>query len=176
MNTKQYDGFSDSFRDSNHERDGRRTPRDLDEGGAPADGSSLESRDEFNDPNGDDHDARSEAPAAPRREARDRHDEQPTTGADEKKSSTTAGLWIALILGALLLILLLVFVVQNNTSAAFEYFQWSFNLPLGVAMLGAAVAGALIMALVGSVRIMQLSWQLRKYRKQHEKMQKTLRR
>lgn len=67
-----------------------------------------------------------------------------------------AGAWIGLIVGALILILLLVFIVQNNTSTEFSILFWDFSLPLGVAMLFAAVAGALIMALAGGARILQL--------------------
>ncbi|MGP9694634.1 LapA family protein [Brachybacterium sp. AOP25-B2-12] len=84
-----------------------------------------------------------------------------------RRSSATAATWVALILGAIVLILLLIFVIQNNTKASFTYFAATFDLPLGVAMLLAAIAGALVMALVGSVRIIQLSWRLRRMRK-HE--------
>jgi len=51
---------------------------------------------------------------------------------------------------------LLVFIVQNNSSTRFSIFFWDFTLPLGVSMLFAAIAGALIMALVGGARILQL--------------------
>jgi len=68
----------------------------------------------------------------------------------------TAQTWIGLVLGALILIVLLVFVLQNNVSTEFSIFFWDFHLPLGVSMLFAAIAGALIMALVGGARILQL--------------------
>ena len=97
-------------------------------------------------------------------------EEVPTAGGGK-----TAGVWIALILGAIVLVMLLIFVIQNNTPAAFVYFATEFQLPLGVAMLLAAIAGALVMALVGSVRMMQMSWTIRKLRKQQEKVQRTLR-
>ena len=87
----------------------------------------------------------------------------------------TAGLWISLILGAIVLVLLLIFVIQNSQSASFEYFSATFDLPLGVAMLLAAIAGALVMALVGSVRMFQMSWTIRKMRKQQEKIQRAVR-
>ena len=87
----------------------------------------------------------------------------------------TATTWIALILGAIVLVLLLIFVIQNNVSARFQYFGAEFDLPLGVAMLLAAIAGALVMALVGSVRMIQMGWTIRKLRKQQEKVQRTLR-
>ena len=105
--------------------------------------------------------------AAARREAA-------ATEVDEKKGGMTAGLWISLILGIVVLVALLIFVVQNNVPANFEYISWQFSLPLGVAMLLAASAGALVMALVGAVRMMQLSMQVRRYRKAHARLQETL--
>lgn len=68
----------------------------------------------------------------------------------------TAGAWIGLVVGAIILIVLLVFILQNNESAQFSIFFWKFSLPLGVSMLFAAIAGALVMALVGGARILQL--------------------
>ena len=81
----------------------------------------------------------------------------------EKKGG--AVVWTALIVGALILILLLVFIVQNNQTVDIDYFGWSFNLPLGVAMLLSAVAGVLIAGTIGTVRIVQLSRRLSKIRK-----------
>ncbi|KQB86627.1 LapA family protein [Corynebacterium lowii] len=64
--------------------------------------------------------------------------------------------WAALIIGALLLIVLLVFIMQNQQSVELTLFAWSFSFPAGVGFLLAAIAGALIMALVGGVRMMEL--------------------
>lgn len=183
MNTKEYDGFSDSFRDSEHTHPDASKPSGLPEKDSSAHDSSREDADRP-DPKADERrGSQSTGPKLRPAQTQSAPEREDHTGRREaveqahvKKSSTTAGLWVALILGALLLILLLVFVVQNNTPASFQYFQWSFTLPLGVAMLVAAVAGALIMAAVGSVRMMQMSWQLRKYRKQQERIQDTLHR
>ncbi|HJB10388.1 MAG TPA: DUF1049 domain-containing protein [Candidatus Brachybacterium merdavium] len=90
--------------------------------------------------------------------------------AEPRSGGRTAGLWISLILGAIVLILLLIFIIQNNVPTRFEYFTAQFQLPLGVAMLLAAIAGALVMALVGSVRMVQMSWTIRRMRKQQEKI------
>ena len=87
----------------------------------------------------------------------------------------TATTWIALILGAIVLVLLLIFVIQNNVTATFQYFNAQFDLPLGVAMLLAAIAGALVMALVGSMRMIQMGWTIRKLRRQQEKIQRAVR-
>lgn len=93
---------------------------------------------------------------------------------EAKGASRTNLVWAALILGALILVMLLIFIVQNNVSTNFDYLSWSFSLPLGVAMLIAAIAGALVMAMVGSVRIMQLSLEVRKLRKQQERIAREL--
>lgn len=73
--------------------------------------------------------------------------------------------WIGLVLGALVTILLLIFIAQNTASTDVSYFGWQFTLPLGVLVLFAAIAGALIMALFAGFRILQLRMRARKVRK-----------
>ncbi len=88
----------------------------------------------------------------------------PAHGTAPATLTRTAGTWIGLVVGALILIVLLVFILQNNTSTPLSIFGWHFSLPLGVSMLFAALAGALIMALVGGARILQLRKAYRKKR------------
>ncbi|MCS6711416.1 DUF1049 domain-containing protein [Brachybacterium sp. EF45031] len=99
-----------------------------------------------------------------------RREERPAPRAEEvevpaRSGGKTAGIWLALILGAIVLVLLLIFVIQNNIPTVFTYFGAQFTLPLGVAILLAAIVGALVMALVGSVRMMQMAWQMRQLRR-----------
>ncbi|MBB3038605.1 LapA family protein [Hoyosella altamirensis] len=76
---------------------------------------------------------------------------------------TRAGAWwSALIIGALLLILLLVFILQNLASTTIFVLFWEWDMPLGVALLGAAILGILIAACIGGVRILQLRRTARK--------------
>ncbi|MGO1285805.1 MAG: LapA family protein [Brachybacterium sp.] len=119
-----------------------------------------------------------EAPVTGRRAAERPQEPEPGTEAVEPVGGgggKTAGMWIGLILGAIILVMLLIFVLQNNQTAGFQYFATEFDLPLGIAMLLAAIAGALVMALVGSVRMMQMSWTIRKLRKQQEKIHRVTR-
>jgi uncharacterized integral membrane protein len=67
-----------------------------------------------------------------------------------------AALWSALIVGFLVLIVLLIFIAQNTDSGTFHFLGWSWSLPLGVALLAAAVLGGLVTTLAGIVRIVQL--------------------
>lgn len=85
--------------------------------------------------------------------------------APQVKGSFAGGTWIALIAGALLLILLLVFILQNQQPTEMTLFSWQFTFPTGVGLLLAAIAGALIMALVGGVRMIQLRRQIKKTQK-----------
>jgi uncharacterized integral membrane protein len=83
----------------------------------------------------------------------------PGTGhvpASEVKFTRAAALWSSLILGFLILIVLLVFITQNTASTPFTFLGWHWDLPLGVAILLAAVCGGLITALVSAARMFQL--------------------
>lgn len=92
-----------------------------------------------------------------------------------QRQGITGATWIALILGTLILVLLLIFILQNNVPADFAYFGFDFSLPLGVAMLFAAIAGVLIAALLGSVRLFKLSRRVRKLEKERETIRRAIR-
>ena len=81
------------------------------------------------------------------------------------QGSFAGGTWIALIAGALLLIVLLVFIMQNQDQVDLVLFAWNFRFPAGIGFLLAAIGGALIMALVGGVRMFQLRRQIIKTNK-----------
>lgn len=87
------------------------------------------------------------------------------TGYPASAGGRLGSAWVGLVLGALVTILLLVFIVQNSDSAEVQYFGWTFMLPLGVLVLFAAIAGALIMALFAGFRILQLRMRAHKARK-----------
>ncbi|WP_225920654.1 lipopolysaccharide assembly protein LapA domain-containing protein [Pseudonocardia oceani] len=70
--------------------------------------------------------------------------------------SRTGGLWTGLILSAIVGIFLLVFILQNNVPVVIEFLGLSGALPLGVALLLAAIAGLLLVAIPGGLRILQL--------------------
>jgi uncharacterized integral membrane protein len=76
---------------------------------------------------------------------------------DPAAKFTRAGaLWTSLIAGFLILILQLIFITQNMESSSFTFLGWHWSLPLGVAMLLAAIGGGLITVTVGTARIIQL--------------------
>jgi uncharacterized integral membrane protein len=85
------------------------------------------------------------------------------TGAKIPRTKTAAA-YNALIAGAIVLILLLVFILENTQSVKISYFGVGFRMPLGVALLLAAIAGALIVGIAGTARIVQLRRHVRRRR------------
>jgi uncharacterized integral membrane protein len=75
------------------------------------------------------------------------------------------GVWVASALFALILLLLLIFILENSSKVAISFFGASGHLPLGVALLLAAVLGVLLVALPGTARILQLRRTARRHRK-----------
>lgn len=65
-------------------------------------------------------------------------------------------IWVATVAALVLLSLLIVFILQNQDLVQVQYLGLSGSLPLGVALFIAAVAGGLLVATAGAVRISQL--------------------
>ena len=66
------------------------------------------------------------------------------------------GVWAGLAIAAVVLIFLLIFILENGQQASIGYFGAHGHLPLGVALLLAAVGGALLVVIPGAARILQL--------------------
>ncbi|WP_454196116.1 LapA family protein [Nocardia sp. Marseille-Q1738] len=100
--------------------------------------------------------------AHPRTTQPGRASEPPAT-TEKPLSSRTGYAWTGLVVGVLILVVLLIFIVQNLDEVHVHLFFWEFSLPLGVTVLLSMIGGALVMASVGGVRILQL----RRRAKQH---------
>lgn len=70
--------------------------------------------------------------------------------------SRMGGVWVAMIVAAFVLLLLLIFILQNGQRAEVSFLGAHGSLPMGVALLLAAVFGVLLVALPGTARIVQL--------------------
>jgi uncharacterized integral membrane protein len=89
---------------------------------------------------------------------------QPGTGGDIPRTRTSAA-FKSLIAGAIVLILLLVFILENTERVKIAYFGVGFHVPLGVALLLAAIGGALVVGIVGTARIVQMRRHVRRHPK-----------
>ena len=119
----------------------------------PADQGTFRGDPSLNPPPTDGHNAAAAVPA---------HQTAPGGGdvaqgtARSVTRTRTGGIWIGIIIAAIVLILLLIFILQNTTSVTIHYFGFAGALPIAVALLLAAVCGVLLVAIPGTVRILQL--------------------
>jgi lipopolysaccharide assembly protein A len=81
------------------------------------------------------------------------------------KRTRMGGLWLASGSFAVVLLLLLIFILENSKSVDVAYFGAHGHLPLGVALLLAAVLGILMVVIPGSARIVQLRMTARRHRR-----------
>jgi uncharacterized integral membrane protein len=86
----------------------------------------------------------------------------PAPGGQEVPRTRAGTAFKTLVAGAIVLVLLLVFILENTESVKISYFGASGHLPLGVALLIAAIGGALLVGIVGTTRILQLRRHVRR--------------
>ncbi|WP_435061488.1 lipopolysaccharide assembly protein LapA domain-containing protein [Amycolatopsis thermoflava] len=81
------------------------------------------------------------------------------------KRTRVSGTWVAIIVALIILVFLLIFILQNLDSTTVAFLGMEGSMPLAVAMLFSAIAGAVLVALVGGARIFQLRKATRKANK-----------
>jgi lipopolysaccharide assembly protein A len=90
------------------------------------------------------------------------------------KRTRTSGLWVAVGFFAVILLLLLIFILQNSQKVDISYMGAHGHLPLGVALLFAAVCGVILVVLAGTARISQLRTTARRHRRVDAKRAKAV--
>jgi len=81
------------------------------------------------------------------------------------KRTRTSGVWVAVAFFAVVLLFLLIFILQNGQKVDISFLGAHGHLPLGVALLLAAVCGVLLVVLAGTARISQLRATARRHRR-----------
>jgi uncharacterized integral membrane protein len=81
------------------------------------------------------------------------------------------GVWLASGLFAVVLLFLLIFILENGNKVEISYLGMHGHLPLGVAMLLAAVLGVLLVVIPGTGRIIQLRVAARRHRLKDARVQ-----
>jgi uncharacterized integral membrane protein len=89
----------------------------------------------------------------------------PVAGRRAVRRSRMGGAWVAAVLFAVVLLLLLVFILENSQQVNIGYFGAHGHLPLGVALLLAAVLGVLLVVVPGAGRMIQLRRTARRHHK-----------
>jgi lipopolysaccharide assembly protein A len=94
---------------------------------------------------------------------------QPPPAPSTRKSGRTrtriSGIRTSLIAGFTVLIVVMIFIIQNAHAVSISFLGAHLRLSLAVALLLAAIAGALIMAAAGTARITQLRRIMRRDRR-----------
>jgi lipopolysaccharide assembly protein A len=86
---------------------------------------------------------------------------QPAPTARPPRATVAGRVWIAIAVAVILLVLLIIFIAENSQSVTVSFLGASGTLSLALAMLIAAVAGAVITLMVGTARILQLRREVR---------------
>jgi uncharacterized integral membrane protein len=81
------------------------------------------------------------------------------------RRSRLGSMWVSLIGMSLVLVILLIFVLQNPTRTEIRFLWLDGQLPIGVAMLFASIAGILLVAIPATGRIWQLRRGIRRERR-----------
>lgn len=82
--------------------------------------------------------------------------------------ATAAGrVWVTLAFSLLVLIALIIFIAQNTREVTVNFLGLHGTIATGLALLIAAVAGAIVTLLAGSARILQLRSQIKNQRRGH---------
>jgi uncharacterized integral membrane protein len=76
----------------------------------------------------------------------------------------TGTVWFGAASFAVILVLLLIFILQNSRTVQISYLGADGHLPLGVALLFAAILGILLVIIPGTARIIQLRILARRHR------------
>lgn len=93
------------------------------------------------------------------------HDRAPGS---RRRPTRTGNLHAGLIIAAVVLVLLVVFLAQNAHAVTISFFGAHLHVSLAVALLTAAVAGALIVGVAGTARITQLRLHTRRAARRHD--------
>jgi uncharacterized integral membrane protein len=81
-------------------------------------------------------------------------------------STRTSAAWTAVVAGFVLAVFLLIFLIQNTGSVRISLLGASGRLPLAVALLAAALFGALVVIVAAVARTAQLRVTARRHRRQ----------
>jgi uncharacterized integral membrane protein len=107
--------------------------------------------------------ADSQAPAEP--EVTAPAEAEPTLPQHTIEPTRTSMVWTMVGIGVVLLVAILVFILQNGQRVQVRFLMVDGTLQLGVALLFAALLGALLVLVAGAARVLQLRVVARRHRR-----------
>jgi uncharacterized integral membrane protein len=92
-------------------------------------------------------------------------DAEPTLAEHTIEPTRTSMVWTMVGIGVVLLVAILVFILQNGQRVRVRFLMVDGTLQLGVALLFAALLGALLVLVAGAARVLQLRVVARRHRR-----------
>jgi lipopolysaccharide assembly protein A len=92
-------------------------------------------------------------------------DGEPTLPQHTIEPTRTSMVWTMVGIGVVLLVAILVFILQNGQRVRVRFLMANGTLQLGVALLFAALLGALLVLVAGAARVLQLRVVARRHRR-----------
>jgi len=92
-------------------------------------------------------------------------DAEPTLAEHTIEPTRTSMVWTMVGIGVVLLVAILVFILQNGQRVRVRFLMVNGTLPLGAALLFAALLGALLVLVAGAARVLQLRVVSRRHRR-----------
>jgi uncharacterized integral membrane protein len=89
-----------------------------------------------------------------------------------RATTRAATAWLATAVALIVLVLLIILILQNQKVVQVSYLGFTGSIPLGTALLIAAVAGAAVVTIVGVVRLTQLRFTTRRRRRRDAEREK----
>ena len=90
---------------------------------------------------------------------------EPTLPQHTVEPTRTSMVWTMVGIGVVLLFAILVFILQNGQRVRVRFLMVNGTLPLGAALLFAALLGALLVLVAGAARVLQLRVVSRRHRR-----------
>jgi uncharacterized integral membrane protein len=107
-------------------------------------------------------------PAAPEDDHRRHHRDEEQRRADGFRHTRTSAAWVAISVAVLFGVALIDFIAQNTRDVRIEFFAASGRIPIAVALLFAALCGAVVVLAIGVGRVAQLRLNMRRQRRQEK--------
>jgi uncharacterized integral membrane protein len=101
----------------------------------------------------------------PEPEVKEPADAEPTLPPHTVEPTRTSMVWTMVGIGVVLLFAILVFILQNGQRVRVRFLMANGTLPLGAALLFAALLGALLVLVAGAARVLQLRVVSRRHRR-----------
>ena len=106
----------------------------------------------------------SSPPTSSNAEADRQHDDHRKHHEEGFRHTRTSAAWVAITVAVLFGVALIDFITQNTRDVRIEFFSTSGHIPIAVALLAAALAGAVVVLAIGIGRVAQLRLTMRRQR------------